>query len=639
MKDYVEAPREYELAYVDASRLSKFEMCPAFVLFSRIMGLKRLGTNHSSIAMEYGSDIHEAVPYCYSKDTLQQAKDLFDKRWHMRAYGEDNDKRNCSRAASLLTNFCNQRCPGMCPYEIIELENVAAPEGVEKISKNELPFLVDLGADMLCAGRIDAPVRWSIDKRIWPLDYKGQPLDAFVQTSNGPVKMRDLVVGSQVLGADGKDQEVMGIFPLGTRKVFKVSFSDGTSCECTADHLWNIQKLGKKEPETLELLNIYKEGLHMGEKLKWRIPIAKELKFVPKAVPLDPYLIGVLLGDGCTVGATPKITTPDEEIIDRIKARNKDLVINSSTYIDRCPEYRVLNISKKVRSLDMEGKHSYAKDIPFNYLINSRFVRLEVLRGLMDTDGSVTVHGKPIYTTTSPGLAAHFQLLIESLGGICSTHKYESYCKGKRTKDCYQCFPSVADATELFSLSRKRAKLKIAKKTRRRAITSVTYVRDAVCQCIKVSNEDGLYLTNHSIVTHNTAAEVSPRLFNAFDKSVQTLLYTAALSLIIGEQCPGMLIEAIRVSKVRDELQLHPCFVMEPDLAVFSEWLKRSVSKMLECNQQKRWPKQISSCNGYSHYGIPSRPCLYKPLCYAADYEQAFSMYEKTEPFHPFKVV
>ena len=162
----VRAKEKFSIDYIDPSSFSCFNRCPAKYLFSRLMALENV--NRNTMAMDYGTDIHEALPYCYSMDTLDQAISIFKQRWLARGHEWDS-KRNTDVAESLLTEFAVHHSR-MCPYEVVEFP-ITAPTNTP-ISKNEIPFLIDVGGPLPFAGRIDAPVRWKSDGTLWALDYK-----------------------------------------------------------------------------------------------------------------------------------------------------------------------------------------------------------------------------------------------------------------------------------------------------------------------------------------------------------------------------------------------------------------------------------------------------------------------------------
>ncbi len=155
--------------YIDASTLCAFTRCPARFYFSRILGLH--SREESTIAVDFGTCIHLALPLCYSESTLPLAFEAFENAWKAFSHGESDPKRNTPRAIQMLTNFYNCRKGSRCPYEIVSFSKVVPPN-CTLVSENEIPFLIDIGGPLPLAGRIDLAVRWKADGKTYPCDYK-----------------------------------------------------------------------------------------------------------------------------------------------------------------------------------------------------------------------------------------------------------------------------------------------------------------------------------------------------------------------------------------------------------------------------------------------------------------------------------
>jgi len=168
----IEVDEEYPIGYIDQSGLCNFARCPAKYLFSRLMGLRM--PDSSMIALDYGSDMHAAFPHCYGDDIscVEKATSVFKQSWETRPYGEGDSKRNTLNARASLAEFQRTHKPSACPYKFVEFAKEIRAQTAEVISDNELPFLVDIGADLVFAGRIDAVVRMKGSDDLWALDYK-----------------------------------------------------------------------------------------------------------------------------------------------------------------------------------------------------------------------------------------------------------------------------------------------------------------------------------------------------------------------------------------------------------------------------------------------------------------------------------
>lgn len=164
---YIETTEEHEINYCDASGLNCFARCPAKYFFERILGLRDPGRR--KLPLDYGTIFHHVIPIAYhDKD---EAKCLFHRLWKEFGYDEEDKARNTYRAELSIDNFYFSHQEGTTAYTPLE-----PPAGLVEItdrhSDKEVPFLIDIGADLPFAGRIDRNVTWNPTDKTWPLDYK-----------------------------------------------------------------------------------------------------------------------------------------------------------------------------------------------------------------------------------------------------------------------------------------------------------------------------------------------------------------------------------------------------------------------------------------------------------------------------------
>lgn len=386
---------------------------------------------------------------------------------------------------------------------------------------------------------------------------KAQPIDTPVLTPEGWAKMGDLEVGDRVISSDGNPTIITGVFPQGEIDVWEFSFSDGTKTECCSDHLWltqtendrNNRKWTKsingkrkryKSPKegtvksTIEIINtLYTKR----NRLNHCIPITEPVNFNDIKVELDPYVMGCLLGDGClrnNVG----FSTSDIEIIESISSLlDDDMNISKRNDYDYAIVKEKKSYKNKIKQYLIEigifGKLSYDKFIPNCYKFNSVENRIKLLRGLMDTDGSVSSDGTHVsFTSTSLRLIKDVVELVQSLGGIATYHKprnnkYEYNGDIKEGKESYTITIKMNPSINPFSLERKRNLVKPKTKYKpNRYITGVRFVGKKESKCIKVSSESRLYLTNDYIVTHNTFTTCYTALALLADKKIEKIIIT-----------------------------------------------------------------------------------------------------------------
>lgn len=346
---------------------------------------------------------------------------------------------------------------------------------------------------------------------------------ARVLTPKGWRAIGSLIVGEEVSSPFGGTQKVTGVYPQGIQQLFKVSFSDGKSIECSEDHLWYVRgpKRNKDAPKyrTLPLKIIRASVKDKYGNSRYFIPQTAAVEFEEKPWDLfiDPYLLGLLLGDGSIIRDCPRFSTADPELIAAIKRVLPEGVIirfNSKYDWVIVPSAgqsggRYHNtVTAALKELCLWGTSSESKFIPDRYKFASIESRTALLQGLMDTDGSVTeIDGHLEYTTVSPRLAEDFQSIIESLGGTAPTAKGTAFYTYKdarlQGKDRYRVSVRLPKEIIPFRLERKLAVYRpLNKYLPVRAIRAVEPTVEEEATCISV--DEGLYITEHCIVTHNT---------------------------------------------------------------------------------------------------------------------------------------
>ncbi len=348
---------------------------------------------------------------------------------------------------------------------------------------------------------------------------KAQPLDAKIVTPNGYKAMGDIKIGDEIMNSSGGISKVIGIFPQGEKTIYRVTFSDGSSTECCEDHLWLTTRRDQRKRKEQRKSFLVQPLKEIAATLKDRygssnhsIPITTPVEFPKRALPLDPYLLGLLIGDGCLCGTGIGFSKPDAEILNSIRKllpRGVNLIHRSG--IDHtlsCAMGQKNPLIAILKNLGLWGKRSHEKHIPESYLLSSVEDRIAILQGLMDTDG-YTDGCVAEFSTSSPVLASQFQFLVESLGGTTQpTARVPHYVhNGERRegKTSYRFCACLPKEIIPFRLSRKRGKFTPRSKYQpRRVIRKIEMVGQRPAMCIAVDATDQLYLTDHYIVTHNT---------------------------------------------------------------------------------------------------------------------------------------
>ncbi len=366
---------------------------------------------------------------------------------------------------------------------------------------------------------------------------KMQPYDAKVLTPYGFVDMGSLSVGDAITSRDGNAQNVLRIFEHGFKDVYRITFDDGASTECGLEHLWSVAfkkphyKYSDYETHTLE--NIIS---HISNGEKAAIPFCLPINFQSDKLPIKPYTLGVLLGDGCCRGCNITVSSDDNEIIERIE--NDGYKCTKVKDPQSC-DYRLRRegLWDELTAIGLKGTYSWEKFIPHVYLHADVKSRLELIQGLIDTDGHVDKLGHIQFYTVSPQLAKDVQWLVRSLGGRCSiiVKKTSFVYDGikKQGRDCYVLNINTPINHQTVGLNRKRERLlkgyRNGRTQMRRVIKSIKYVGKKQCRCIRVSNPDHLYVTDDFIVTHNTFSMIFKVLYGIDKKGFSSAMISKRL--------------------------------------------------------------------------------------------------------------
>lgn len=343
---------------------------------------------------------------------------------------------------------------------------------------------------------------------------KEQPYSEPVLTPKGFVRMGSLKVGDEVIGADGKAAKVTNIFEQGIKDVYRVVFSDGTYARCGIDHLWSVTTPNWKRRDTgyktMLLRDIIQDYFYEvtdrrdGKKrknYKYFIPVNAPVNFKEqKSLPINSYVLGVLIGDGSLAGDRVMITKPNEDIRQAVVASiegSGDVVgefwADRLTYrISNNESHKTSHTKIALKELGLMGKKSVEKFIPSAYLFASEYDRRSLLQGLIDTDGHNVKDGFIEYSTASERLSEDVAFLARSLGYMVRVKQRESgYEKGGKLFKNYRIY--------IYGPQCRKKK----------AIVRIEKDGKELSRCIMVDNADHLYLTRDFIVTHNTMQSIA----------------------------------------------------------------------------------------------------------------------------------
>jgi len=362
---------------------------------------------------------------------------------------------------------------------------------------------------------------------------KAQPLDAKIKVPGGWATMGDMRVGSQVIAPDGTTVNVSGVYPQGVKDIYEIEFVDGRKTRACGEHLWEChdgrQSNVSRQWDVRSTLRM-KEILESRGGNRLYVPLITPDEGTEVQYPLDPYVLGALLGDG-GLRYHVAFCTPDAEVLENVRNALPDTVeFKRITEID----YSIVGVERGdnvlrriVRELGLFGKYSHEKHIPSEYLQGSRTQRLSLLQGLMDTDGTSDQQGTVSFCSSSKQLAEGVQYLVRSLGGIARiavrkpTYTYNGETRNGRP--AYQVNIRHSKPSELFRLKRKQERCKDDGQyaaTLKLRVKSIKLVGQEEAQCIRVDHPKHLYITDDFIVTHNTISQYATAHCLGADTSV-----------------------------------------------------------------------------------------------------------------------
>ncbi|MGH2994767.1 MAG: PhoH family protein [Gaiellaceae bacterium] len=393
--------------------------------------------------------------------------------------------------------------------------------------------LFDALHDMMDPDRVASHLEKGVIE-VAPLAFmrgRAQPVDRQVLTPSGWEAIGSLRVGDLVIGSDGRPTPVLGVYPQGRRAVFRLSSRDRASTLCCAEHLWTVTTPDDRRRGTYRVLRTDEMvgRLRRNHQHRFALPLlTAPVEFEPQEVPLGPYALGLLLGDGClTTKTTPSFTTADEELADALESRLPGIELQPRSDVDYVLRHVeghrggaiVANpVTVALRELGLAGTRSATKFVPEPYLRNSPAVRLGVLQGLLDSDGGPVVQrGRTCrihYMTCSARLRDDVVFLVRSLGGVAYWRARPAAGRGPgrargrlvhHRSDAFALDIRLPAGVEPFRLARKSERYHTRGGGQpMRFVERIEPAGEAETVCIQVAAADSLYVTDDFLVTHNT---------------------------------------------------------------------------------------------------------------------------------------
>ena len=322
---------------------------------------------------------------------------------------------------------------------------------------------------------------------------KAQSLDAKIKTLTGWKDMGALEVGDALASVDGAPSIVTGIFPQGVRQTYRITFSDGRSAECCAEHLWRVDFREWPQARVLETKKIWEMlGKARYQHRLWIDQASGDFGHADP-LPVDPWTLGARLA---TEGVTEVAKHTRERVLVEVGAASASTPAPS--------EWQEA----------MPARNPTQKFIPRLYRDAQKRSRLALLQGLLDTEGWIEKSGAIRFCTPSYRLAKDVVELVRSLGGWCTlgdkrtTYSYQGEKKVSRT--AYMLNIHHVEPRSLFRLAEKRDRLpERHDRASKPVIVSIVPSRNVPTQCISVSHPSHLYVTDDYVVTHNTALSLN----------------------------------------------------------------------------------------------------------------------------------
>ena len=407
--------------------------------------------------------------------------------------------------------FENHRYPHIDPaQEQPELTRLVEPRGEE-------PFILHPGEFVLASTYEAVTLPDDVAGR---LEGKALALPTPVPTPRGWRTMGDLGVGDEVFDERGRPVRVVAVSEvmLG-RPCAEVVFSDGQVIVADSAHQWvttTKRERRRGEAGTVRTTAEMARSIRTRDEWTHHVQIAGAVRYAERQLPVDPYVLGIWLGDGTSTAAQITCAPEDRETLEHIQAAGYDVWPASGRLAhriggfsrgglnrsrDAAGRFRADNsLSSVLRSMQLLGN----KHVPQCYLQASEDQRLALLQGLMDSDGYVDVYGRCEFVSTRECLADAVVELAAGLSLRPVKRKKQVTLNGMDCGPAYQV--KFVPDRPVFRLRRKLARQRTGPFHRFRAITAVRPVASQPVRCIQVDSPRGLFLVGPTFIpTHNSS--------------------------------------------------------------------------------------------------------------------------------------
>jgi deoxycytidine triphosphate deaminase len=336
------------------------------------------------------------------------------------------------------------------------------------------------------------------------LEGKALATDTPIPGPAGWRTMGDLRIGDEVFDERGQPTTVVGTSPvMVARPCREVVFSDGQTIVADVSHQWLTSTKSERKhgrPGSVRTTAEIAESLRAHDEWNHQVQLAPPVQYVGQPLPIDPYVLGIWLGDGTRTEAEITVGAGDEEILDHIRQAGHAVWEASGQRA-----FRIGGLSRSLCSelaaIDVLGH----KRVPSTYMIALVEHRLALLQGLMDSGGYVDKYGRCEFASIDECLADAVRELTASLGLRPTKRKKRVTLYGVEQKPGFQV--KFTPAFSVFRLRRKSARIKHNRPSHRfRAVVGVREIDPRTVRCIEVSNPTGLFLAGQGFIpTHNSS--------------------------------------------------------------------------------------------------------------------------------------
>lgn len=404
-------------------------------------------------------------------------------------------------------------------YLLLEAQNYQVDSGLLYLEKNRIPKerFYEPRRSVFLKHNIIGSLQDLVDDKldIFALSVPpgcGKQLadDTPILTTDGWKMHGDLVVGDKVFGIDGKPKKVVYVFPKSEDDCL-VTFTNGEKIQCHEQHEWIVYDRRCHREKIYETKDLIKKNLDSGipgkrgHRYFYQIPIKEPIAGTEKKLAVSPYILGVWLGDGTEKKPTITICDSDFCIAEEVKKEYELSAVYPQT---GCKSYHFIGLRQDLQKLGMcHSRKKLGKRIPEEYLTSSINQRLQLLAGLLDTDGDCSLKERKYhFSTTNKELKEDFIELISTFGWRCCTTEIEPILKKEGIQGKKTVYRIGFSPTFEIPCRVERKQLKEFSKQRRISIKSIERVKAKTGNCIQV--EGGIYCAGKTMIpTHNSTLE------------------------------------------------------------------------------------------------------------------------------------